>query len=32
MGEVEEVDKNAEFRSDILLYLPRFVNMWFILH
>ena len=30
MGEVEEVDKNAEFRSDILPHLLRFVNMVYI--
>jgi len=32
VGEVQEVDKNAEFRSDILPHFLRFVNMWFILH
>ena len=30
MGELEEVDKNAEFRSDILPHLLRFVNMVYI--
>ena len=29
---VEEVDKNTELRSCILLHLLRLVNMWFILH
>ena len=32
IGDVEVVDKNAEFPSDILPHLLRFVNMWFILH
>ena len=31
MREVEEVDKNAEFRSDILPHLPRFVVVYIIL-
>ena len=31
-GEVEEVDKNAEFHSDILPRLFRFLNVWFTLH
>ena len=30
MGEVEGLDKNAEFRSDILPHLLRFVNMLYI--
>ena len=32
VGEVEEVDKNAEFCSDILPHFLTLVNMWFILH
>ena len=32
MGKVQEADENAEFRSDVLPRLLRFVNMWFILH
>ena len=32
IGEVNEVNKNAEFRSEILSHLLSLFNMWFILH